>query len=166
MVVRRSGATSTTGLRTATSRSEGENGPCSALDKCEVFRNSPRSTLRSTTTSITRETSNAEPDSRTYDPPPFSNGGNFSLPNHRAQIGCWRLVRISLTPPPLLSNQTQTSIGSYPQVLRPRCPPSNRSNPPSNCTITPSQHTLPHQGLTVCSLPPSKRSLAERLKAP
>ena len=52
------------------------------------------------TTSINRETSNAEPDLKPSDTPLFSNGANFSLPNYGAQIGCWRPVRVRLTPPP------------------------------------------------------------------
>lgn len=59
---------------------EGGSERCSDSGKCEVFRNSSPSIPPSTTTSITKGKSSAEPDLRTYAPPPFSNGANFLLP--------------------------------------------------------------------------------------
>lgn len=70
-------------------------------------------------TSIIRETSNAEPDSKNFDMTRFSNGVNFSMLKSGTSIGCWRLIRIKPTAPieVLLNGQAPRWYGrTYPNV--------------------------------------------------
>lgn len=74
-------AGSTTGLRTVINRSYDGRGRCSGSGKCEVCRNSPPCTARSTTTSTRTVTSDQH--SRPTATQPWPSGGSLVWPEKR-----------------------------------------------------------------------------------